>query len=116
MFSYGELHISSASQPSLLHIYVCKAAHVIPSSSTCTTRVVPGLLVSNHLSFHKLIGTVEWSPSELVAAQAVMKFCAIPKWHHIPEHWNLRQHCQAEIWSSTMIGQSKTSCATAQPT
>jgi hypothetical protein len=74
------------------HLYftsMCKATHVIPSLITCTTRVVPGLVVSNHLSFHKLISTIEWSPRDVMAAQVVKKFCAIPKWHHIPEHWNL---------------------------
>jgi len=78
--------------PPVSHLYftsMCKATHVIPSSSTCTTRVVPGLLVSNHLPFHKLISTIEWSPRDVMAAQVVKKFCAIPKWHHIPEQWNL---------------------------
>lgn len=89
----------------LYFISMCKAAHVIPSSSTCTTRVVPNLLVSNHLSFQKLTSTIEWSPRERMAAQVVKKFCAISKRHHIPEHWNLHQHCQAKIWSSTVIGQ-----------
>lgn len=51
-----------------------------------------------------------------MAAQVVKKFCAIPKWHHIPEHWNLYQHYQAETGPSTMTGESKTSHAMAQPT
>jgi len=97
----------------LYFISMCKAAHVIQSSSTCAAYVVPSLLVSNHLSFHKLISTIEWSPRDVMAAQVVKKFCAIPKWHHIPEHWNLHQHCQAKIWSSTVIGQSKTLCSMA---